>query len=240
MLKTEKNLGWSCTGLEDIPLTKFKNSILIFGDQGPLKYLWANHFMMGNLMMGGNGVYITVTKKPDEIRKDFKNYGFELSQYESTGKLYFLDSYPYFGRASAEKFHANIKDITLNHLSLEITKALAEARAENGTLILDSVSSLMLYFKSNEVARFVLEQAAKVSDAGWSGLFIVDKGTVDEQMERMLKSVLDGVYEIEPGGKECFAKFCALWIRGALDSPLLKTCDRRLVDHNICVEMMKK
>ncbi len=173
--------------------------------------------MMGNLAMGGNGVYITVTKKPDAIREDFKNYGADLLGYESAGRFYFLDLYPYFGKPSEEKFHANIKDTTLNHISLEITRALAQAKAENGTLILDSVSSLMIYFKSNEVARFVLEQAAKVSDAGWSGLFIVEKGTVDEQTERMLKAMLDGVCEIEHG-KEHFAEFRALWIRGVLDA----------------------
>lgn len=236
---TEKNWGWSCTGLEGLPLTKVKNNVLIYGSQGPLKYLWANHFMMGNLMMGGNGAYITVTRKPDAIREDFKNYGFELSPYESKGRFYFVDLYPYFGKSSEEKFRANVKDSTLNHISLEISKALAEAKAEDGTLILDSVSSLMIYFRPGEVAKFVLEQAAKVSDAGWSSLFVVEKGTVDEQTERMLKAMLDGVYEIEYG-KEHFAEFRALWIRGVLDSAMVKACDKRLVDHNICVRMMKK
>ncbi len=238
----EINWGWSCTGLEDFPITKVKNNIIVYGDQGPLKYLWSNHFMMGNLMMGGSGIFITVTRKPDLIRSDFKNYGFDLSAYEKNEKFFFIDLYPYFGKQSLEKFHVNVKDTTLNHISLEITKALEESKSNMGTVILDSIPALMLYFKSDSVTRFVLEQAAKISDCGWSGLFIMEKGTTDEQVERMLKSVLDGVYEINHGiTDECHGQFTAHWIKGVLDKPMRKHfADNILIDHNICVERIRK
>ncbi len=236
------NWGWTCTGLEEFPITRVKNNIIVYGDQGPLKYLWSNHFMMGNLMMGGSGIFITVTRRPGTIRDDFKKYGFDLSPYEREGKFFFVDLYPYFGKQSAERFRANIKDSTTNHISLELTKALKEANSHIGTIVLDSVSALMLYFKPEEVTRFVLEQAAKISDYEWSSLFIMEKGTTEERVERMLASVLDGVYEINPGdAHECHGEFTARWIKGVLDKPMTKHFkDGILVDHNICVERMRK
>ncbi len=236
------NWGWSCTGLEDFPITKVKNNIIIYGDQGPLKYLWSNHFMMGNLLMGGSGIFINATRRPDIIRADYKNYGFDLSPYEGGGKFSFVDLYPYFGKQSQERLRASVKESTLNHISIELTKALQESKSDLGAVILDSIPALMLYFKSDDVTRFVLEQAAKVSDCGWSGLYIMEKGTAEEQVERMLKSVLDGVYEINPGDTDdCHAEFIAHWIKGILDKPMRKHFkDNLLVDHKICLARMQK
>jgi len=237
----EMNWGWSCTGLEELPITKIRNNVLICGDEGPLKYLWANHFMMGNLLMGGNGAYITAVRRPDVVRNDFKNYGFDLAPYEKDNRFCFVDLYPYFDTGSSERFHANIKEKTLNHISLALTDVLKFANSKEGTVVLDSISALMLYFKSNDVARFVLEQAAKISSVGWSGLFIMEEGIAEEQTEKMIRAVLDGVYEINSGEGECCGEFRALWIKGVLDKPMTKKFnDNVLVDHHICLGRMKK
>lgn len=238
----DMNWGWSCTGLEDFPITKVKNNIVVYGDQGPMKYLWSNHFMMGNLMMGGYGIYMTVVRKPSVVRQDFINYGFDLAPYEKNGKFLFIDMYPYFGKQSEEKFKANVKESTLNHISIELSKALQESNSKVGTVVLDSISALMLYFKPEEVTRFVLEQSAKVSDCEWSGLFILENGTTGEQVERMLKSVLDGVYEINHAHDATHhGVFTAHWIKGVLDKPMTKIfTDDKLFDHKLCVEGMKK
>lgn len=197
---------------------------------------------MGNLMMGGAGAFINITRNPEMIRGDFTRYGFDLSPYEREGKFFFVDLYPYFGKQSKERFRANVKDTTLNHISLEITKVLEEAKINMGTVMLDSIPALMLYFKPENVTRFVLEQAAKISDRGWSGLFVMEKGTTEEQVERMLKSVLDGVYEINPGDSDsCHGEFIAHWIKGVLDKPMRKHfADNILVDHNLCVERIRR
>lgn len=237
----EMNWGWSCTGLENFPITKVCCCTLICGDEGPLKYLWANHFMMGNLLMGGNGVYITAVRRPGVVRNDFKNYGFDLAPYEKDNRFCFVDLYPYFDAISSERFHASIKEKTLNHFSLALTDALKFVKSKDGTVVLDSISALMLYFKPNDVARFVLEQAAKICSVEWSGLFIMEKGIAEEHIERMIRTVLDGVYEISGGEGEYCGEFKALWIKGVLDKPMVKKFkDNVLVDHHICLERMKK
>lgn len=238
---SEINVGWHCTGLSGLPIKKLSNSIVIYGDQGPLKYLWSNHFNMGNLQMGGACVYMTMVRKPSVVRQDFVKYGFDISSHEKNGKFYFVDMYPYFGRQSEEKYKANVKESTLNHICIELTKALQECNTNLGLVTLDSISALMLYFKPDEVIRFVLEQSAKISDKEWSGLFIVDKGTTGEQEERMLKSVLNGVFEIDKAPEPNFAIFTAQWIKGILDKPLITVFDdAQLIGHNVCMAAAEK
>lgn len=237
----DMNWGWHCTGLASLPIKKMANSIVIYGDQGPMKYLWSNHFMIGTLGMGGSGIYVTIVRKPSAVRQDFLNRGLDIKPFEEQGKFYFIDLYPYFGKQSDERFKANVKESTLNHISIELTKALQEcsenkgATALEGVVTLDSISALMLYFKPEEVIRFVLEQSAKISDIGWSGLFILEKGTTGDQEERMLKSVLDGVFEIDKAPDPNFAVFTAQWIKGVLDKPKTTVFqDAQLIDHNVC------
>ncbi|MBU7014356.1 MAG: hypothetical protein HXS52_02185 [Theionarchaea archaeon] len=206
--------GWDSVGLldeypvpQDMPM-----NILLFGDPGPLKQLWAQHFLYGELLNNKGAIYLSVNSPPDEVRRNFLRFNKDISPFEQKGTLIFIDCYPR-RQKSSQLYSAPIDTSSLTDFAMVLSDAHQGMNTQQGICVIDSLSNVMLYSDPEQVIKFAVSQASRFKEWGWTGLFIVEKGVNDQKIENSLKFLLDGVFEIEDD------EFRILWIRGMVDSP---------------------
>lgn len=212
------NCGWDSVGLldeypvpEGTPLT-----ILLFGDPGPLKQLWSQHYIYGELLSGKSGIYLSITSPPEDIRKNFARFNKDITQFEES-TFVFIDCYP--RRQKSRQYSVPVDTSSLTDFGMVLSDAFQALQADQGVVIFDSVSTLMLYFDPEQVIKFAVNQASRLKEWGWTGIFIVEKGVNDEKIENSLKFLLDGVFEIKD------SEFRIQWIRGMVDKPVQYALD---------------
>jgi KaiC/GvpD/RAD55 family RecA-like ATPase len=212
--------GWDSVGLlDEYPVPEgTPMNILLFGDPGPLKQLWSQHYMYGELLGGASGIYLSITSPPEDIRKNFQRFNKDLTQFEEKNTFLFIDCYP--RRQKVEKGYCTpIDTSSLTDFGMVLSDAFHDLGSERGVVVFDSLSTLMLYFDPEQVIKFAVNQASRLKEWGWTGIFIVEEGVNDEKIENSLKFLLDGVFEIRDG------EFRILWIRGMVDKPVRYALD---------------
>ena len=221
--RKEVTCGWDAVGLMDqypVPPNIHMN-ILVMGGPNPYKQLWCQQFMYGELVKGLGGLYFNFNTTPQDIRNNFVRFGMDIEKYEEEGKFYFVDCFPWRLKKSPERFHAAIDKSTLLDFGLALSEASKEIDVPSGVVVFDSLSNLMIYFDPDQVIKFAVNQASKLKEMEWTGLYIVEKGVNDAKIENSLRFLLDGVFEIQTTEKKYLGEFKIDWIRGIVDKPAL-------------------
>ncbi len=215
----EAQCGWDSVGLLDeypVPEEASMN-ILLFGDPGPLKQLWCQHYTYGELLNGKGCIYMSITSPPEDIRKNFARFNKDITPFEEENVFIFVDCYP--RRQKSQHISVPVDTSSLTDFGMALSDASQEMNSDTGVVVFDSLSTLMLYFDPEQVIKFAVNQASKLKEWGWTGIFIVEKGVNDEKIENSLKFLLDGVFEIFED------EFRIQWIRGMVDKPVLYILD---------------
>ena len=129
----------------------------------------------------------------------------------------FIDCYP--RKQKSAEIAVPLNTSSLTDFGMALSEASQRIKAESGVIVYDSLSSLMLYFDPEQVMKFAVNQASRLKERGWTGIFIVEKGVNDEKIENSLKFLLDGVFEIFQH------EFHIQWIRGMVDKPVTYALD---------------
>ncbi|MBU7032653.1 MAG: hypothetical protein HXS53_08990 [Theionarchaea archaeon] len=219
--KKEVTCGWDGVGLMDqypVPQDAYMN-ILVMGGPNPYKQLWCQQFMFGELVKGLGGLYFNFNTTPQDIRNNFLRLGMEMDQFEEEEKFFFIDCFPWRLKKSTERFHAAIDKSTLLDFGLALSEASKVIDASSGVVVFDSLSNLMIYFDPDQVIKFAVNQASKLKEMEWTGLYIVEKGVNDAKIENSLRFLLDGVFEIQTTTEKYLGEFTIDWIRGIVDKP---------------------
>lgn len=219
--KKEVTCGWDAVGLMDqypVPPDYYMN-ILVMGGPNPYKQLWCQQFMYGEMVKGLGALYFNFNTTPQDIRNNFIRFGMDIEKFEEEGKFFFLDCFPWRLKKSPERFHAAIDKSSLLDFGLALSEASREIDVASGVVVFDSLSNLMIYFDPDQVIKFAVNQASKLKEMEWTGLYIVEKGVNDAKIENSLRFLLDGVFEIETTEKKYLGEFKIDWIRGIVDKP---------------------
>ncbi len=212
--------GWDSVGLLDeypVPVDTSMN-MLLFGDPGPLKQLWAQHYTYGELVSGKGCIYLSITSPPEDIRKNFVRFNKDIAEFEERKQFLFVDCYPRRQKLD-QQLSVPIDTSSLTDFGMALSEADQEMERESGVVVFDSLSTLMLYFDPEQVIKFAVNQASRLKEWEWTGLFIVEKGVNDQKIENSLKFLLDGVFEISQN------EFHIQWIRGVVDKPAVYAMD---------------
>jgi KaiC/GvpD/RAD55 family RecA-like ATPase len=219
--KKEVTCGWDAVGLMDqypVPQNTHMN-ILVMGGPNPYKQLWCQQFMYGELVKKLGALYFNFNTTPSDIRKNLIRLGMDIEKFEEEGKFYFVDCFPWRLKKSPERFHAAIDKSSLLDFGLALSEASKEIDASSGVVVFDSLSNLMIYFDPDQVIKFAVNQASKLKEMEWTGLYIVEEGVNDTKIENSLRFLLDGVFEIQTTEKKYLGEFKIDWIRGIVDRP---------------------
>ncbi len=219
--RKEVTSGWDAVGLMDqypVPPDTYMN-ILVMGGPNPYKQLWCQQFMYGELVKGLGALYFNFNTTPQDIRKNFIRFGMDIEKFEEENKFFFVDCFPWRLKKSTERFHAAIDKSSLLDFGLALSDASRDIDAPSGVVVFDSLSNLMIYFEPDQVIKFAVNQASKLKEMEWTGLYIVEEGVNDAKIENSLRFLLDGVFEIQTTEKKYLGKFRIDWIRGIVDKP---------------------
>jgi KaiC/GvpD/RAD55 family RecA-like ATPase len=219
--RKEVTCGWDAVGLMDqypVPPDATMN-ILVMGGPNPYKQLWCQQFMYGELVKGLGSVYFNFNTTPQDIRNNFIRFGMDIEKFEEEKKFFFVDCFPWRLKKSPERFNAAIDKSSLLDFGLALSEASKEIDTPSGVVVFDSLSNLMIYFDPDQVIKFAVNQASKLKEMEWTGLYIVEKGVNDAKIENSLRFLLDGVFEIQTTEKKYLGEFKIDWIRGIVDKP---------------------
>jgi KaiC/GvpD/RAD55 family RecA-like ATPase len=145
------------------------------------------------LEYGTRCIYVTTELPPDALKKQaHSEFGWDLSRDEKEGRLLFLDGYSWrLGKTGP--YVLDLSSLT------QVGHALFELfRKESGRFffVFDSLTSLMLYNRPENVTQFMQVQVARLREKSAGGILVLEAGVSDQQTINLLSFFVDGLFEL--------------------------------------------
>ena len=185
------------------------SNILVIGEFGSGKSTFGRRFLVEGLRNGEPAMMITVDDNPLSIRNELNSMtGGKLFEFEQTDKFRLVDASSWSSGTTVTKERFAITGrLELTALAGAIIDAGAElgqttSARSGGRRVLDSITSLFVYFDLPSVQRFLMQLARTAASYGEvSTLFLLEQGAVDDRTLNNLKYFMDGIFEFraEPG-----------------------------------------
>jgi KaiC/GvpD/RAD55 family RecA-like ATPase len=168
---------------------------MIIGDSGSGKSVLMQSLAYQSLKSGRGCIYVTNVEVPSNVRTTAIMLGMDLTEYESEGKLIFIDCYSSLsGTASKEKRSlASITDLT--GLGILITRSIEEIGSTTD-VYLDALTPLFTSLKTDYVLTFIESIGAKVKSYDGGLCTILGKSAEKETITRV-EEVSDCVIETQ-------------------------------------------
>ncbi|MFA5879222.1 MAG: response regulator [Candidatus Margulisiibacteriota bacterium] len=179
------------------------SNILVIGSLGSGKSTFGRCFVAEGLKNCERSLFVAIDDSPRQIRNKLSvELNKSVNEYEDLGLIRFVDAYSWssFIPDENEPFAVN-GILELNQLSGVISDAGYELGQTiqnklGGRRIIDSISSLLINFELPSVQRFI-NQIGRTALAfgGVTTLFVIEDGTVSEQVLNNIKYIMDGIIE---------------------------------------------
>ncbi|MBN9389194.1 MAG: response regulator [Chloroflexi bacterium] len=179
------------------------SNILVIGEFGSGKSTFGRRYLVEGLRNGEPAMMITVDDNPVSIRNELNSLsGGKLDDYEQTDKFRLVDASSWSsGVGSTKERFAISGRLELTGLAGAIIDAGSElgqttSVKAGGRRVLDSITSLFVYFDLPSVQRFLMQMARTATSYGEvSTLFLLEQGAVDDRTLNNLKYFMDGIFE---------------------------------------------
>ncbi len=204
------------------------SNILLMGTYGTGKSTFCRQFMHQGLQNHERCLLVVLDDEPNRVRQQLAREGRrddDPHAYEKEGLLRVIDAYSWCsGVSGSQERFAVSGALELTQLSSVIMDAGTELGQtvqdkRGGRRVIDSISSLFTHFELPVVQRF-LGQIARTAVAfgDVSTLYVLEKGSVSEQVLNNVKYLMDGVIEFNEQGElrvlnMKWASFERRWVR---------------------------
>ncbi len=170
--------------------------VTIEGNTGSGKTLLSEQLMYEDLRTGKPCVFVSTGDFPNNIRTKMRTMGFDVSGYEQSGMLTFVDGYSAeAGQESGEKVSVpSLGDLTT--LGMKISSSLPSGSFKGGSLYFDSLSPLASKAKPESIVSFVQSVGARVKGLAGKAFFTVGPG-IDGSVRRQLEENADCIVQME-------------------------------------------
>lgn len=120
-----------------------RSAVLLSGGPGTGKSIFGKQFLYNGLLHGENGLFVALEEHPVAVRRSFKHFGWDITQYEKEGKFAIIDAFTGGAGTAAQKERYIVKDIdNVHELADLLRQAIRETDAKR--VVIDSVSTLYL------------------------------------------------------------------------------------------------
>jgi KaiC/GvpD/RAD55 family RecA-like ATPase len=171
-------------------------TVSIEGNTGSGKTILSEQLMFEDLKRGKPCVFVSTSDFPSNVRSGMKSMGLDVSGYEQSGLLTFVDGYSAeAGQESTEKFSvSSIGDLTT--LGMKISSSLPTQRSKGANLYFDSLVPLAAKTKPESIVSFVQSVGAKMKGIGGKAVFTLGT-SVDPMVQKQLEDISDCVVQME-------------------------------------------
>ena len=128
---------------------------MISGTAGSGKTIFASQFLAEGVKQGQNGVFVTFEESPRMLRKNMRGFGWDIEQWETEGKWFFVDASPLDQNIPLISGEYDL-DPLLSRLKYAIRKVNAKRVA------MDSLGSVFSYVPDVAQTRNLLFRLAQV------------------------------------------------------------------------------
>ncbi len=152
--------------------------VLLSGGPGTGKSILGKQFLFNGLKRGEAGVFVALEEHPVAVRRSFKHFGWDISQYEREGKFAVIDAFTGGVGAAAQRERYVVKQVDDVY---ELGDALRQAIRDTGArrVVVDSVSTL--YLTKPAVARGTIMTLKRVIAGLGCTAFFVSQVSVGER-----------------------------------------------------------
>ncbi len=170
--------------------------VAVEGNTGAGKTLLSEQLMFEDLKKGRPCVFVATGDFPSNVRANMKAMGLDITGYEQSGLVTFVDGYSAeAGQESHEKFAIpSLGDLTT--LGIKISSSLPGDSFKGGSLYFDSLTPLVSKTKPESIVSFVQSLGARVKGMGGKAFFTVGP-SVDGTVQRQLEEMADCVVQME-------------------------------------------
>jgi KaiC/GvpD/RAD55 family RecA-like ATPase len=171
-------------------------TVSIEGNTGSGKTTLSEQLMFEDLKRGRPCVFVSTSDFPSNVRSGMKSMGLDVSGYEQSGLLTFVDGYSAeAGKESSEKFSVpSIGDLTT--LGMKISSSLPPQRSKGASLYFDSLVPLASKTKPESIVSFVQSIGARMKGMGGKAVFTLGP-SVDPIVQKQLEDMSDCVVQME-------------------------------------------
>ena len=142
-------------GLDDILGGGFPKgrTILVVGSPGSGKTILAMQFLRAGAIAGERSIYVTFDEKPEQVKQNVSEFGWDLDRLEEEGRILFVDATPFRRTGSivpqpkgSLPFQEALPEVTLGGL-VDTVKRLAEEE-DVTRLAIDPITSISVRYQS--------------------------------------------------------------------------------------------
>lgn len=145
------------TGLDELIQGGFpkQRTMLVSGSAGSGKTIFGMQYIYHGAKNGEPGVFITVDERPELIRQDMANFGWDVEEMEEEGMMAILDaSATKVGFPSDEKYSLPQVGLDVDELILKAMKLVDKLNAKR--LVLDSIPGIGMQAGEQEMRSVIL------------------------------------------------------------------------------------
>jgi len=171
-------------------------TMTVEGNTGSGKTLLSEQLMYEDLRKGRPCIFVATSDFPTNIRSNMKAMGLDVTGYEQSGLLSFVDAYSSeAGQESREKFSTpSLGDLTT--LGMKITSSLPLDKAKGASLYMDSLVPLASKAKAESIISFVQSVGARMRGMGGKAVFTLGP-SIDVTVQRQIEDMADCVVQME-------------------------------------------
>jgi PKD repeat protein/KaiC/GvpD/RAD55 family RecA-like ATPase len=188
-------------------------SVLISGEPGSGKSILCQQLAHASLTKGNSCIYITYDSFPDEVRKNMEKFHWNISKYESEGKLVFIDSFSSIAKVTSREKYSVDQPFSLSDLGITMSTATNEM-ANISRVLLDSIVPLLTHIAPSKVVEFLQNRSARIKGAKGTFIFTLGKETMESNLISRLEETVDCVIELEVSKGKTVRKMRVKKIRG--------------------------
>ena len=144
------------------------------------------------------GIAIVTDSSPAEFVSMASTFGFDWKKHMESGFLKIVDCYSYMlGEEVSSQYYVENPE-NLSRVSIKLREV--QDRQENGRLVLDSASTLLLLSDDVAGVKFLSSISSRLKRDGFTCVFILEGGVHDTIISQRLRYLLDGVLEMRIDG----------------------------------------
>jgi KaiC/GvpD/RAD55 family RecA-like ATPase len=172
-------------------------SILLYGPVASGKTTFSLTLVREFVKNGLPCVWVSLDEGPQAVREKMDYFQIDWHGAQERNLMRFVDVYSeqITGKRIQDPYVISCSSaFNLNEINRALMKALSEVSGQ-GIVVFDSISTLLLYNREGTCEEFLKVHMSRITSAGHSGFFILQRDLHDPQIEETLKMMCDSVLE---------------------------------------------